>query len=281
MLAFDDDPRAGREGLFRLVPRAVEEVLDVHPQLDHRGVAQSVVDRHRPADDRRQGSRQSVTADHHLRGEKVTLLGADHLQQESALIRRLAGQDMVESAAEQEDVAALVDQVPAAPGLFGRHVGRRADDVGGRRVLRFCLGVAVRRFDDSPASHAPVHDVDLAELADHDVRGLEVAVHHAAAVGESDGLADLEEDTQELGEPGRFQPVPSFQLEQTLEGLTFDQFHADEHGSIPILTDLIDRDDVGMVELTGDPGLFDEAIEVVFVPPQILVQELECGLALQ
>ena len=44
---------------------------------------------------------------------------------------------------------------------------------------------------------APVHHLDLAEAAHHDVRRLQVAVDHAPGVGVGHRLADLLEDGQE------------------------------------------------------------------------------------
>jgi hypothetical protein len=46
---------------------------------------------------------------------------------------------------------------------------------------------------------APVHDEHLAEVADHDVRGLEVAVDHAAGVSVGHPVANLEEDLKKFG----------------------------------------------------------------------------------
>ena len=45
----------------------------------------------------------------------------------------------------------------------------------------------------------PVHDIDRAVFADHDVGGLEVSMDDPASVGERDRLADLLEDGQEPG----------------------------------------------------------------------------------
>ena len=50
---------------------------------------------------------------------------------------------------------------------------------------------------------APVHDEDLAELPDHDVLGLEVAVDDPPAVGVADGVDHLEEDAQQSGPADR------------------------------------------------------------------------------
>ena len=45
---------------------------------------------------------------------------------------------------------------------------------------------------------APVEHDHLAEAAEHDVFGLQVAVDHAARVGVADRLADLDERLQQL-----------------------------------------------------------------------------------
>ena len=76
---------------------------------------------------------------------------------------------------------------------------RRGDD----RLL--AVGLAGRRVVGHAAAgqdlgQAPVHDLDLAEAADHDVRRLQVAVDHAAGVGVGHRLADLLEDRQEAGQ---------------------------------------------------------------------------------
>ena len=72
---------------------------------------------------------------------------------------------------------------------------------------------------------APVHDVDRAELPDHDVLGLEVAVDHTASVSERDGLADLLEDRQE---PGAILETVHRFGEQLRQGSSLDQPHAEE-----------------------------------------------------
>ena len=66
--------------------------------------------------------------------------------------------------------------------LLGGHEGGRAEDAAGvegdlGRIGLFEGPIVAAQRD------APVHDVDLAELADHDVGGLQIAVDDAAAVG--------------------------------------------------------------------------------------------------
>ncbi|MFO0950204.1 MAG: hypothetical protein U0835_03445 [Isosphaeraceae bacterium] len=52
-----------------------------------------------------------------------------------------------------------------------------------------------------PLGQAPVEHHDLAERAEHHVPRLQVAVHHAAVVGEGDRLADRGERLEQL-QPG-------------------------------------------------------------------------------
>ena len=60
----------------------------------------------------------------------------------------------------------------------------------------------------SRAGDAPVHDLDLAEVADHDVRRLQVAVDHPLRVGVADGLGDLLEDREQPAAlQNRVQPI--------------------------------------------------------------------------
>ena len=61
-------------------------------------------------------------------------------------------------------------------------------------------GVVGRAALGEDLGEAPVHHLDLAEGADHHVRGLQVAVDHPPRVGIGDRLGDRLEDRQEAGE---------------------------------------------------------------------------------
>ena len=99
----------------------------------------------------------------------------------------------------------------------------------------------------------PVHDLDLAELPDHDVRRLQVAVDHPVRVGVPDRLADLLEDGHAAAavrgrrrRAGRraCRPLMSFMAR-----------NGRPSGSVPIC---VDGGDAGVLELAGDLGLVDE-----------------------
>ena len=106
------------------------------------------------------------------------------------VVRRLAREQVVERRAERVDIAALVDRRAAQ--LLGRHEAGRAEHDAGAG-----LDVVVVVIDERPsgsprvgvlvglADHlreAPVDHDGLAELADEDVRRLDVAMDDAALV---------------------------------------------------------------------------------------------------
>ena len=105
-------------------------------------------------------------------------------------MRRLAGDDLVQDRAEQIDVAGRGDLLDRAAGHLGRHVGGRAAQAVGleHRVRVGELGRDPRQ--------APVHHQHFAEVAEHDVLGLQVAMDHAAGVGERHGVGHAQQDVE-------------------------------------------------------------------------------------
>ena len=102
---------------------------------------------------------------------------------------------------------------------------------------------------------APVHHQDLAELPDHHVGRLQVAVDHTAGVGVSDCVADLVEDLQEL-QPirRRFRALG----EQVGESIALDQLHGEVGSTIGETAEVVDGHDAGVLELTADLSFLDE-----------------------
>jgi hypothetical protein len=102
---------------------------------------------------------------------------------------------------------------------------------------------------------APVHHLDLAEAAHHDVGGLQVAVDHPLRVGIGHRLGDLLEDPQEPGQVvGRRRALG----QQGREGAAADQLHREERPMILQSAQVVDRDDAGVLELAADLCLLDE-----------------------
>src|SRR5690606_29316178 len=94
--------------------------------------------------------------------------------------------------ADQVDVGERGDGNVAVAQHLGRHVAGRARHLGGAGGQGQTAGAVVAKTH----GQAPVDNVDLAELADHDVVGLEVAVHDAAAMGKAHRVEHLHEDAQ-------------------------------------------------------------------------------------
>ena len=105
---------------------------------------------------------------------------------------------------------------------------------------------------------APVHDLHLAEAADHDVRGFQVAVNYAPSVGVGHCLANLLEDGEETSPIGSRAPP---RREQCSQGTALDQLHRDIQTAVGKLPQLVDGDDPRVLKLAADLGLLDEAAD--------------------
>jgi hypothetical protein len=99
---------------------------------------------------------------------------------------------VIEDRAERVDIAALVDGL--ASRLLRWHVGRRADHraydrelAGACAAIRTRIEVLWNRVAEI-LRESPVDHDGLTELADHDVRRLEVAMDHAMRVRVRDRL---------------------------------------------------------------------------------------------
>src|SRR5690606_27360442 len=116
-------------------------------------------------------------------------------------------QQLVQDHTQAEHVAFRAHGVDFAAGLLGRHVAGRAQDAAGHRArgvvvlavgAHFAVGGVFLAADN--LGDAPVHDLHFAEAADHDVGRLQVAVDHAAAVGERHAFTDLDEDVHQAAD---------------------------------------------------------------------------------
>ena len=199
----------------------------------------------------------------------------------SAQRRRVAqpleGQDLEQDRAEREHVRGRADR--RIRHLLGRHVQRRAHQLAGDRQPRGLLarlGRGRRPLVDQPRE-PPVEHVDLAEVAEHHVRGLEVAVDHATAVRVVDGQADRRERGQQLAlgvaRPRRRRARAQV-LEDRVQGPAEHAPHREERGAVGTAIDVVDRHDRGVLELALDARLAEE-------PRALLGPELRdrCGAA--
>jgi hypothetical protein len=164
--------------------------------------------------------------------------------------------------------------------LLGGHVLRRAHDAARHRAAEFRLGSAGGRDETAREvgrgrvlfrddfRETPVHDEHAAEVAEHDVFRLEIAVDDALAVGEGDGIADLLEDGEERGQRIFFHRLGDAigeEFEHLFQGDAAHEFHRVEKLVLLIDAEFVDGDDVRMIELRGDLRLLDEAQHIGLV----------------
>ena len=110
-------------------------------------------------------------------------------------------------------------------------------------------GGARRRY---LARQPPVHDLDLAERADHDVRRLQVAVDHAARVGVGEVWQITSKRRRTRCSSWADWPRSA---NRPREGAALDQLHGDERRAVGHRSDLVDRHDAGVLEPAADAGL--------------------------
>ena len=102
-----------------------------------------------------------------------------------AVVGRVAGQQLEQQAAQRVDVGRPGDHAPEV--LLGRHVRGRADGAVDLGEPRQRTGAAQDRDAEVEHLHQPAVD-------DHDVGGLDVAVHHVDPVDVGEHRRDLRPD---------------------------------------------------------------------------------------
>lgn len=176
--------------------------------------------------------------------------GGEHLAEIRALVWRLAGQDLVEHAAQEVHVGGRAERARGLVDHLGREVRRRADEL--LAIERGEL-VGVHR-------EAPVDEVDLAVAAEHDVGRLEVAVQDAAAVRERDGAGHLRQHedraTEEVVADADRGPRGVPRLGEELgEAHAGDALHHHERRAGAVDDQAVHRHHRGVLERAGDAGL--------------------------
>ena len=237
------------------------ELLEIVGELARGRVALAGRRRHRARDDREEVRRQ-IRLERRQRRRVLGEHAREHrLPRDAGLAlageRRPSGEHVVEDRAERVDIRALVDTFAAR--LLARHVRRRAHHLADRGLVRAGRG-AIRRERLLVACRevfreAPIDDDGLAELADEDVRRLEVAVDHALGVRVRDrvGHGDhLRQQRQPLREIRR-------RLDHLVEPLTRHLLHRVERQPVAARAGAIDRHDRRMLQARGHLRLALEA----------------------
>ena len=141
---------------------------------------------------------------------------------------------------------------------------------------------------------APVHHLDLAEGAHHHVRGLQIAVDHAAGMRIRHRLAYLLEDAEEAREfvvgwvqptgyakvfgarIGGLHPPYGFALrQQCRQGSALDQLHGEVWTPVGKCAQLVDRHDTRMLQLAADLRFLDKAVQDVGIAVVRLEHDLD------
>ncbi len=251
------------------IPVPVEEALDGLDDLPCAREPVARVERRRADADRVELGRQ-VEARRTDAGPRV---GAEEGRRERGLpgtprMQGLEGEELEEERPQGIHVGAGVDGFAAH--LLGRHVTGRAhggsvdapaalSDAAGARQRGSLHGALELR-------EAPVEQINLAEVPEHHVPGLEVAMDHAACVREVERLTDARERRQELAPrelPRRVRVVAAERGEDLLEGRAAEALHREVDGPVGIASQVVDGDDRRVLELALHARLPEEPSDEV------------------
>jgi hypothetical protein len=180
----------------------------------------------------------------------------------------------VQDHAEGEDVASGVDRL--ALDLLGRHVARGSHELAGPCEKPFGgeLRGAVEIGVGVELGEAEVENLDLALARQHDVGGLEIAMHHAPVVRRRHRVEQL---VGELEQAGNRQAA---RRDRAVESLAFDQLHGQEVRAVRLL-DRVQRHDAGVVDRGCGARLALESLETLEVRRELAWQHLESDPAPQ
>ena len=198
------------------------------------------------------------------RGRLLLQMGPEDGEVRVAPERRLAGQALVEHAAQRVEVGAEVDRL--ASDLLGGGVVDRAQELAGARQPR-----ARAHLLGEPE----VAQVRVLTLGQQHVARLDVPVYEAAPVGGVERPRHLPENVERTGRPQRV-----LALQQRPKVRALHVAHGDVEHAVG-LAGVVDRDHVGMVETGGDLQLAQEAVAEAGVIGQLGRKELERCPAVQ
>src|SRR4030095_1955338 len=114
------------------------------------------------------------------------------------------------------------------------------------------------------------HELRRAEATHHHVGRLEVAVHDSLRVRERNDLADSMHHEQSSVETPAVLSL-ACEAEDLAETAPRHETHREVGMPFTVFAQLVDRDDAGVIELTGDLRLFDESAELLVVETLLLL----------
>jgi len=197
-----------------------------------------------------------------VRGSDFVLAGSDQaFHHVFAGMRRNSGDAFVQHGPHQIDVTRLADPLERPCGHFRCHVGRRAAHVGRRGHVVTLLEAFVGN------RQSPIHHQDFAVLAQHGVFRFQVAVDDAPRMREGHGVRSFHKDLDVLGQG---HPVQAFIPRSSLHSL-----HRIEQRSRLVGSQVVDRHDVGMVQIAGDHGFGEKLSALRFVAGRIAFQHFD------
>ena len=203
---------------------------------------------------------------------------AQHLPSAPAVVGWSAAQDLVEDGAQGVDVAARVDLVDLAAGLLRRHVSggaRHCAHAGDPGRVPAAVGGHRRLGAAGDLGEAPVHDERLAALAQHDVGGLEVPVHHAPVVGVGHRLAHPQEGVHQAAERPAPRGAPVHVDDDLPQRVPPHLAHCEEVAAVAHAAQLVNRHDARVLELGGGLRLLQKARDDAGAVQQLGVEELD------
>ncbi len=196
----------------------------------------------------------------------------NHVAAGSTFESRTAGKHFVQDHAETPDIRSRVGLQPAR--LLGRHVMDGAEDLPGLRICRgggFCVLSAPTA---DKLCEPEIEDLHDPVFPDHDVFGLDIAMHDARGMSGPERRCDLDADVDDFSQ---LQLFPVHPLAQTL---TLDELRGHKRRAV-VYTDLIDRQDVRVIQARGGVRLELEAPEPLTIASGVTRQHLDGDLATQ
>ncbi len=202
--------------------------------------------------------------------------------------------EFVQQDAKAVDIAAFVDLVTHR--LFGGHIGGGSDQLA-LLGLEYALSPCIAKLAFDPIDHllgalgdlgrgelgrvtdlfgdTPIHDLDFAVFADHDVFGFDIAMDVPVFVGKMDRVQDLYKD---LDAPLKGVALVRSRIarpqlfDHTRQRLALHELHREIVVVVFVDPDVMDRNDVGMFELPDGLDFFEKthdlrSIAAIFFDP--------------